>query len=61
MKTPRAGQFCAINGVIYRAKSRTTGCVGCVLNDPFLCPNVGCKGVEKPLRCDIQQIILVKV
>ena len=62
MKTPKPGQFCAINGVIYRAKKRTTiGCSGCVLNDPFLCPNVGYKGVEKPLKCDIQQIILIKV
>jgi len=61
IKTPKPGQFCTINGVIYRAKNRIMGCRECVLNDPFLCPNVGYKGIEKPLKCDINNIILTKV
>lgn len=63
MKTPKPGQFCMINGILYRAKRRTSGCEGCSLYPITLCPNVVDRRFRKqrPLDCDINDIILVKV
>lgn len=61
MKTPKPGQFCSINGTIYRAKRRTCGCRGCALDDIILCPNItDSRSISKPLDCTINNIILVK-
>lgn len=62
MKTPKPGQFCTIDGVVYRAKRREEGCKGCSF-DPFLtCPNVvDTRTTERPLQCAINDIILVRV
>lgn len=63
MKTPKPGQFCNINGAIFRAKKRVNGCEGCALNDLLLCPNIvdSRTNDEKPLECLENNIIFVKV
>lgn len=62
MKTPKAGQFCNIDGVIYRARKRTNGCRGCVLNDFLLCPNIVDRRTNNPpLQCELNNIIITKV
>ena len=62
MKTPKPGQFCTINGILYRAKRRTDKCKGCALDDLVLCPNiVDSRGGTKLLDCSLNDIILVKV
>lgn len=62
MKTPRPGQYTWINGVQYRAKRRTYGCNGCVLDDFLLCPNiVDRRNGKRPLECYNKDIILVRV
>ena len=62
MKTPKPGQFCIINGTLYRGKRRQNGCNGCALNDIFRCPNVtDSRSTKKPFDCIINDIILIKV
>lgn len=63
MKTPKPGQLCTINGVIYRAKKRSKGCRGCALDDYTLCPNIvdSRSDGSRPLNCGINNIILVRV
>lgn len=62
MKTPKPGQFCTINGVVYRAKKRTNRCQGCALDDFIMCPNIGdSRSPEQLLECSLNDIILVKV
>ena len=63
MKTPRSGQFCVINKVLYRATKRTSGCNGCALDNFVSCPNI--QDSRKPpspiLECELNNIILKKV
>lgn len=62
MKTPKPGQFCTINGIIYRGKRRTCGCRGCALNNFIACPNiVDSRNGTPALECAINDIILIKV
>lgn len=61
MKTPKPGQLCTINNVVYRAKRRTDGCQGCDLNSLDKCPNITDYRAEKPLKCALNDIILKKV
>lgn len=62
MKTPKPGQFCTIDGVVYRAKKRTNECQGCALDSLILCPNIVDKRYEKPkLECVLNNIILSRV
>lgn len=63
MKTPKPGQFCTINGVVYRAKKRESlSCYGCALNSPILCPNiVDIRNGKRPLECSGNGIIFYKV
>jgi hypothetical protein len=62
MKTPKPGQFCTVNGVLYRGKKRTEGCKGCALDDLIMCPNITDSRNGTPaLECAINDIILVKV
>lgn len=62
MKTPKAGQFCVLNGIYYRAKKRTNGCQGCSLDSLLLCPNIVDKRKEKPeLECELNNIILTRI
>lgn len=62
MKTPKPGQFCTINNVLYRGKRRTDGCRGCALDNVFLCPNiVDSRNGTRPLDCSLNDIILVRV
>ena len=61
MKHYKPGQIVSVNGENYRAKKRTNGCTGCVLNDLFLCPCVTNKKEIKPLDCSLDEIILVNV
>lgn len=61
MKTIKAGQFWAHNGVILRARKRTSGCEGCLYEDCILCPDVKTKTNENQRPyCTINDIILVK-
>lgn len=61
MKTPKSGQFFKFNGSIYRARKRTNGCKGCVLNNIILCPNiVDSRNGTPPLECESWDIILTK-
>lgn len=59
MKHYRPGQIVSINGILYRAKRRESGCKGCVLDDLLLCPCI--TNGTKPLDCSYDDIILVKV
>lgn len=62
MKTPKPGQFCTINGVLYRAKKRINNCSGCALDNILLCPNIVDRRKAKPeLDCELNNIILIKV
>ena len=62
MKTPKPGQFCNINGTLYRAKRREDGCKGCVLNDILTCPNItDSRNGTRLLECSLNDIILVNV
>lgn len=63
MKTPRAGQFCTINGVLYRATKRKNGCTGCALDNFVSCPNIkdSRRRTSNVLECAINNIILTKV
>ena len=62
MKTPKPGQFCIINKVLYRAKKRTCGCTGCALDNFLLCPNiVDSRNGKRLLECSLNNIILVRV
>lgn len=62
MKTPKPGQFCTIDGVVYRAKKRTHDCDGCALDNIILCPNIVDRRKDKPqLECELNNIILIKV
>lgn len=66
MKTPKAGQLCTINNVVYRAKRRISGCHGCALDSLLTCPN--CVSDPKNptyngrrLQCASNNIILMRV
>lgn len=60
-KTSKPGQLCCINGIMYRARKRTSGCAGCALDSLYLCPNIIDKRkTDKPLKCDIGDFILVR-
>lgn len=61
-KTSKPGQLCSINGIMYRAKKRTSGCTGCALDSILMCPNIRDKRymLEKPLKCDQGDFILVR-
>lgn len=63
MKSPRPGQFCTINGVVYRAKKRTDySCYGCALRDLMRCPNiVDSRNGQREIDCNGMNIILVRV
>lgn len=62
MKTPKPGQFCTINGIVYRAKKRVKDCNGCALDNILLCPNIVDRRQGKPeLDCELNDIILIKV
>lgn len=62
MKTPKPGQFCTINGTVYRAKKRIRDCQGCALDNILLCPNIVDRRKEKPeLECELNNIILIRV
>lgn len=62
MKTPKPGQFCTINGVVYRAKKRINGCRGCALDNIVLCPSIiDLRYNTSKFDCSLNNIILVKV
>jgi len=63
MKTPRPGQLCTINNVVYRAYKRQNDCKGCSLNSLFMCPNIIDRrtNARPPLDCIINGIILKRV
>lgn len=45
-----------------RAKKRTHGCEGCILDSPYICPEIRTKNryVEESPCCAINDIIFVK-
>lgn len=62
MKTPKPGQLCTINNVVYRAQKREKGCHGCDLNSITSCPNIVDSRFETPpLLCSSQGIILKRI
>ena len=65
MKKPRPGQYVSVStsDIVYRAKKRTYGCNGCVLNNPLVCPNVKDRRFEQEpeIDCIGSDIILVNV
>lgn len=62
MKIIKPGQFYVHDRKYVRAKKRTNGCEGCVLNSPFLCPNISLKNSKKELpNCELNGIIFVKI
>lgn len=63
MKCIKPGQFYWHNSVLLRAKKRTNGCNGCVLDSFFVCPNLRLKGRNDNNRpnCEENGIIFEKV
>ena len=62
MKTPRPGQLCTINNIVYRAYKRTEDCYGCDLNKFMLCPNIVDRRYEEPpLLCGLKGIIFKRI
>lgn len=61
MKHYKPGQIVNVNDNMYRARKRTHGCEGCVLNDILLCPSVVVKDVGKKLDCSMDNIVLTNV
>ena len=62
MKTPKPGQLCTINNVVYRAAKRTNGCIGCALNNILICPRiVDSRNGTPPIDCYTEQIILKRL
>lgn len=62
MKILKPGQFYTLNGVLYRAKKRTDGCIGCVLDSLIKCPNIVDRRTEKPeIDCVTSGTIFVRV
>lgn len=64
MKTPKPGQLCTINNVVYRAKKRTNGCDGCDLDSILRCPNIYDYRQSfnpKKIDCTIKGIILKRI
>lgn len=58
-KYPKPGQYCSVNGVVYRAVKRTNGCQGCNLNNLLTCPGIiDSKTKEKEIDCTTQNIVL---
>lgn len=59
-KYPKPGQYCSVNGSVYRAVKRTTiGCQGCCLYDILLCPGViDSRSGEKQIDCAKYNIVL---
>ena len=58
-KYPKPGQYCSVNGVVYRAVKRTNGCQGCSLNNLLTCPGIiDSKTQSKEIDCATQNIIL---
>lgn len=63
MKTPKAGQLCTINHVVYRAYHKTNGCEGCAFAGNFItCPAIINNKTGKPaaISCYETSIILKK-
>ena len=59
MKTPKKGQLCTINNVVFRAKERKYNCcIGCALDNILLCPNIV---HSEQLDCSANNIILVRI
>lgn len=63
MKTPKPGQLCTINNVVYRARRRKSGCYGCALDNFVSCPNIvdSRYNTGRTLECEINGIILTKL
>ena len=59
----KPGQFCMLNGKLYRAKRKTAGCQGCAFSrNVFTCPAViNSRHQTSKLDCDMDMIILTKV
>jgi len=59
----KPGQLCTINGNVYRARKRTSGCFGCIFYDCFFtCPGVKDSRTKKrKIDCVLNAIILEKV
>lgn len=62
MKTPKPGQFCTINNVVYRAYMAKDGCKGCAFNNLFSCLGmVDGKTKRAKMNCKYESIIFKKV
>lgn len=62
MKTPKPGQLCTINNVVYRAYKAESGCEGCAFNNLYTCMGIvdGKTGQSK-LDCRYKSIIFKRV
>lgn len=63
MKTPKAGQLCTINHVVYRAYYKTNGCEGCAFDgNMVMCPAIiNSKTGKSTISCYETGVILKKV
>lgn len=62
MKKPKPGQFCYINNKLFRFAKRTNGCIGCVLNEIWLCPAIVDRRYNNvPFNCAGDGVIIVNV
>lgn len=62
MKQIKPGQFCSIDGMVLRARSKTIGCEGCVFKDNISrCPGVfDAKKKQSKIDCTSLGIIFTK-
>lgn len=57
----KPGQIYVHDHKMLRVMKRTDGCKGCVLNSPWLCPNIKVKnGANNPIDCIEQGVIFIK-
>ena len=62
MKTPKPGQFCTIEKVVYRAYRAKNGCQGCAFNNMFSCLGIiDGKTKRAKMNCKYENIIFKRL
>lgn len=52
-----AGRFIKLQNRVLRIRKREYGCKGCVLNNPFTCPNIPSNNLSEHLECSLYNVI----
>lgn len=54
----KPGQLITIDNVVYQARKKVNGCLGCDLNNPIICPCMKDSRFEQKYNCTMYGIIL---